>query len=208
MKLSETLDGLLQEFAGQPLSLQTLVERTADHGFGLLTGLLIVPMLIPLPVPIVGYSTVFASGIILVGLQLALGCQRPWLPRRLGRLQLPPSFSQSILKNINRLLNPLERIARSRLPQVSENRLLRRCFGLCLVWNALLMGLPLPIPFTNVLPAYSILVFAIASLESDGVLLLLGYAMTGLTTAYFISIAGVTWTVLQQLEQQYFPHLF
>jgi hypothetical protein len=55
------------------------------------------------------------------------------------------------------------------------------------------MSLPLPIPFTNLFPAYTILFLAIGLLESDGLFILIGYSLTTATTAFFVSIAGTIW---------------
>ncbi|MDJ0691746.1 MAG: exopolysaccharide biosynthesis protein [Xenococcaceae cyanobacterium MO_188.B32] len=99
-----------------------------------------------------------------------------------GFLALPIAFG---VRNAG-----IERLARTRLEVVSRYWLLRRFHGICLVWNAILMALPLPIPFTNLLPAYTILVLAIGLLESDGLMLLIGYGLTGATTTFFISVIG------------------
>jgi hypothetical protein len=58
------------------------------------------------------------------------------------------------------------------------------------------MSLPLPIPFTNLLPAYTILFLAIGLLESDGLFILFGYAMTTATTIFFVSITGTIWQLI------------
>lgn len=196
MKLSETIQNLLKDYENQPLPLGMILERTGEHGFGLISGLLTLPLLIPIPVPLAGFSTLLGSGTILMGLQLALGYHEPHLPPFLARLEFSPTVSQNILKNLNRVLHPLERFAQTRLLVFSRHWLLRRFLGLCLVWNATLMALPLPIPLTNLLPAYTILFFAIGTLEYDGLLLLIGYGMTGVTTSFFASIAKGIWALL------------
>jgi hypothetical protein len=40
------------------------------------------------------------SGIILVGCQLALGYDKPYLPKRIARIELSPAASQKILNQI------------------------------------------------------------------------------------------------------------
>jgi hypothetical protein len=55
----------------------------------------------------------------------------------------------------------------------------------------------LTLPFTNLLPAYTILVLSVGSFESDGVFLLVGYGLTGATFFFFASIANVIWDLLQ-----------
>jgi len=193
MKLSEIIQSLLADYPEQPLAIGTIVQRTEEHGFGLICGLLTLPLILPIPIPLVGFSTLLGAGIILAGLQLALGYHQPLLPRFIARIELSPAISRTVLGNLNRLLHPVERLAQTRLQKVSFNWMLRRLVGLCLAWNALLMALPLPIPFTNMLPAYTILFLSIGILESDGLLLLLGYGLTGATTAFFASIAGLVW---------------
>jgi hypothetical protein len=194
MKLSEKLQILLEKYENQPLPLGELLEGAGEQGFGLISGLLTLPLLIP--VPLAGFSTLLGSGAILMGLQLALGFHQPYLPSCIARQKISPTLSQSLLKTLNQVLRPLERFARTRLSAIARNWLLRRFLGLCLAWNAALMALPLPIPFTNQLPAYTILVLSIGIFESDGFLLLVGYGMTVATTIFFASIASAIWALL------------
>ncbi|MCY7335941.1 MAG: exopolysaccharide biosynthesis protein [Chamaesiphon sp.] len=205
MKLSQILSQLLVEYTDRPLPLHALLKQAGNNGFGTIlhrrgyanAGMLTIPMLIPIPIPLVGFSALMGSGIILVGCQLALGYERPLLPQRIDRLELSPAASQKLLKNIDRLLQPIERIARHRLSRFSNSWWGYRVVGICLAWNALLMSLPLPIPFTNLLPAYTILFLAIGLLESDGLFILFGYAMTTATTIFFASLTG---TILQLIN--------
>ena len=73
MKLSQTLSQLLVEYADRPLPLHALLKQAGNHGFGTIAGMLTIPMLIPLPIPLVGFSALMGSGIIVVGCQLATG---------------------------------------------------------------------------------------------------------------------------------------
>ncbi len=205
MKLSETIQSLLEEYANQTVELTTLLDRTGNQGFGIISALLTLPLLIPLPVPLPGVSAFFAAGTILMGLQMAMGWYRPHLPPPIAHLQLSPRMSQRLLKNLKRILQPIEQLARPRLLFVCQSRFSYRLVGLCLFWNALLMALPLPIPFTNLLPAYTILILAIGILETDGFLLLMGYGMTLATTLFFVSISSVLWTMFRHLIEQWLP---
>jgi hypothetical protein len=196
MKLSATLHTLLAEYADRALPLGTLIQRTGEQGFGMVSGILTFPLLIPIPIPLPGFSTIFGSGIILLGLQLALGYSQPYLPHRLAQMELSPTASKILLDNLKRVLSPIERLARTRFSGISRHQMWQRCSGLCMAWNAALMALPLPIPFTNLLPAYSILFLAIGMLELDGLFILIGYGMTTATTAFFASIAGAIWKLI------------
>ena len=186
MKLSQILSQLLVEYADRPLPLSVLLKQVGNSGFGTIlhrrgyanAGILTMPMLIPLPIPLAGFSALVGSGIMLVGCQLALGYEKPYLPQRIARIELSPAASQKILKNINRLLQPLERMSRHRFSRFSNSWWGCRITGVCLAWDALLMSLPLPIPLTNLIPAYTILFLAIGLLEFDGLFILIGYGMT------------------------------
>ena len=193
MKLSQILSQLLVEYADQPLPLSVLLKQVGNSGFGTISGILTMPMLIPLPIPLAGFSALVGSGLILVGCQLALGYEKPYLPQRIARIELSPAAFQKILKNVNRLLQPLERMSRHRFSRFSNSLWGCRITGVCLAWDALLMSLPLPIPLTNLIPAYTILFLAIGLLEFDGLFILIGYGMTVVTTIFFASIAGTIW---------------
>jgi hypothetical protein len=193
MKLSQILAQLLVEYTDRPLPLSVVLKQVGNSGFGTIAGILTLPMLIPLPIPLAGFSALVGSGIILVGCQLALGYEKPYLPKRITRIELAPAASQKLLVNINRLLQPLERMSRHRFSRFSNSGWGCRITGACLAWDALLMSLPLPIPLTNLVPAYTILFLAIGLLEFDGLFMLIGYGMTVATTIFFASIAGTIW---------------
>jgi hypothetical protein len=193
MKLSQILSQLLVEYTDRPLPLSVVLKQVGNSRFGTIAGILTMPMLIPLPIPLAGFSALVGSGIILVGCQLALGYEKPYLPQRIARIELSPAASQKLLKNINRLLRPLEKMSRYRFSRFSNSGGGYRITGACLAWDALLMSLPLPIPLTNIVPAYTILFLAIGLLEFDGLFILIGYGMTVATTIFFASITGTIW---------------
>jgi hypothetical protein len=193
MKLSQLLSQLSIEYTDKPLPLSVVLEKVGNSGFGTISGILVIPMLIPLPIPLAGFSALVGSGIVLVGCQLALGYEKPYLPKRIARIELSPAASRKILKQIDRLLRPLEKMSRHRLSKFSNSGWACRISGACLAWDALLMSLPLPIPLTNLVPAYTILFLAIGLLEFDGLFILIGYGMTVATTIFFASIAGTIW---------------
>jgi hypothetical protein len=206
MKLSQSLTQLLLEYTDRPLPLYILLRAAGSNGFGMIAGMLTMPMLIPSPIPLVGFSALVGSGIILVGCQLALGYAKPHLPRRIARLELSPNASKKLLKNLNRFLHPLERMAKYRFPQVANRGWGQRMAGVCLAWVALLMSLPLPIPFTNLFPAYTILFLAIGLLELDGLFILIGYGLTMATTIFFVSVGGIIWQLASQWLQLILHH--
>ena len=53
---------------------------------------------------------------------------------------------------------------------------------------AILLLLPLPIPFSNIVPAWGVLLIAGGLLERDGRFIIAGYVATILAVAYFVII--------------------
>jgi hypothetical protein len=54
-----------------------------------------------------------------------------------------------------------------------------------MITSSFLLMLPLPIPLTDFLPAYSILFLSIGSIERDGYLIITGYSVAIITVIYF-----------------------
>jgi hypothetical protein len=68
--------------------------------------------------------------------------------------------------------------------------------GLAIVSSAFLLTLPLPIPFSNTIPAWAILLLALGMMEEDGAVIVAGYFMAGaawtyLATLWWLGEAGV-----------------
>ena len=63
--------------------------------------------------------------------------------------------------------------------------------GLSILISGFVLALPLPIPFTNTLPAWSILLTAAGMMENDGLVIVAGYLMAGLTWIYLVSLVRV-----------------
>ena len=54
---------------------------------------------------------------------------------------------------------------------------------------ALMLLLPLPVPFSNIIPAWGIMLIAGGLLERDGAFIIAGYVASLLTIAFFAAIA-------------------
>jgi len=198
MPFSTQIHGLLEDYQDRPLPLGVLLHRAGDQGFGLLSTVLSLPFLIFIPP---GLSTMVALVVAMLGWQMGLGLSEPWLPPRYARLELSPQVLHGVLKNLTRLLHPLERILRPRWLGCSRHPLVRRGIGFCIAWCALLLAIPVPpvIPLTNIIPTVAIVTMALAVMEEDGVVMLLGFGMTIATTIYFGLMAGLILAAFQSM---------
>src|SRR5262245_40843190 len=75
--------------AERAVTLREVLVALQGRAYLLLVLLLALPFITPIPLP--GLSTPFGLAIALVAARLAAG-QRPWLPKKLQRKELPPGF--------------------------------------------------------------------------------------------------------------------
>lgn len=182
-KLSEELAELNARAGAGPVTLREVIQMLGGRAYLLLVLLLSLPFLTPLPLP--GLSTPFGLAIALVALRLSLG-QRPWLSEGLLRKELPAGFIGKVFHVAARILRFLEKFLRPRLTFLTDTPLLRQLHALLMFVAAVALLLPLPIPFTNSFPAWSILLVAAGLLERDGGFVLAGYVVFAAGVFYFI----------------------
>ncbi|WP_353933205.1 exopolysaccharide biosynthesis protein [Okeanomitos corallinicola TIOX110] len=188
LRFSQDIKSLLQRLTEKPLTLGDILAETSERGFSLVIALLVLPFLFPMPP---GLTGPFGFACLLLSLQMLLGRRSPWLPRKIATYKFPRSFAEIILKNLRRVTKLLEKIARPRLTKIASNGLAWRFNGLCISWLTIL--LISPVPFTNPIPTVGILLFAVASIESDGLLMCICYVLTVLITILFGMIGYAVW---------------
>src|SRR5678815_1259768 len=148
------------------------------RGYVLLVMLLALPFCTPVPLP--GLSTPFGLIITIIGVRLALGA-KPWLPVRLLDTRLPPKVFARVFALTRKIILGFERLLRPRLLWVTASGRLEQMHAIPLVICALMLLLPLPIPFSNVVPAWGILLIAGGLLERDGQFIIAGYVASLIT---------------------------
>lgn len=184
-KLSEEFALILREFEVETVTLRNVIGVLHGRGFLLLLLLLALPFTTPVPLP--GLSTPFGLIIGLIGLRLACG-EKPWLPAKLLDTRLPPKVFTKVFTVTQKVILAFERMLRPRLLWVTGSSWRERLHAVPIVLCALLLLLPLPIPFSNTLPAWAILLTAAGLLERDGGFILAGYALTLISAAFFAAL--------------------
>ncbi|MCZ7640176.1 MAG: exopolysaccharide biosynthesis protein [Verrucomicrobia bacterium] len=154
------------------------------------------------PFPLPGLSTPFGLMIAYLGLRVSLG-KRPWLPARLLNRRLPPRFFPRFLTAARHLLRWIEYFLRPRFLWLMRWGLVRRSLGGMICVAGLLLLLPLPIPFSNFLPAITVVLLAAALLENDGGVALAGSGAFLLTLAFFAAIFWGGKEVVDWLEGRF-----
>jgi len=189
-KLSAELAELNTRAGTGPITLREVIQFLGGRAYLLLVLLLSLPFLTPLPLP--GLSVPFGLAIALISLRLSLG-QRPWLSEGLLRKEIPAGFIAKVFRVAERILRFLEKFLRPRLTFLTDTPVLRQLHALLMLVAAIALLLPLPIPFTNSFPAWSILLVAAGLLERDGAFVLAGYLVfiAGVFYFFFLGEAAV-----------------
>lgn len=195
--LSQSLQGILgREADTEKLTLNLLLKQTEGRGLYLVLILLSI-MAVGLP----GVSVLL--GVVLMLLSLALALERnAHLPKFLGDRTLPKPAIKTVLRASVRILRLIEKMVKPRRTPWMAWRVPKMVNGLIMAWLAFLLALPLPpvpVPFTNFFPGYSIVLVAVAMMEEDGVMIWVGYAASAWTTFYFLFFFGLISATLLRL---------
>ena len=197
-KLSEELADLRTRSGERAVTLREVLYTLGGRGYLLLVLLLALPFITPIPLP--GLSTPFGLAIALIALRLSLG-QRPLLSKNLQRKELPAGFIGKVFLLAEKVLRFFEKFLRPRLTYLTDTPLLAQLHAVLMLLAALTLLLPLPIPFTNSFPAWTILLVAAGLLERDGFFILAGYVVFAAGVLYFVFLGEAATALVQQLMQ-------
>ncbi|NUS61317.1 MAG: exopolysaccharide biosynthesis protein [Lysobacter sp.] len=170
------LDALAQGDPDELLTLRSLLAGLGRRAFGMLAFVCVLPAFIPIPIG----GAISGPLLIMIGLQLSIGLREPWLPEFLAKRGVHRHALAKFDKRISPVLKWLERVVRPRLTWMLDSRIAGVVTGLMLVVLGFLLSLP--IPLTNYLFGGALLLFALALLERDGVLMLVAWVV-GLVAA-------------------------
>lgn len=173
------------------ITVNDLLTRTEGRGLYLVIVLLALPFLTPIPI---GLSLPF--GLIITALSFRLRAGESFLlPRRLGGREIPLRVCKLILGGGVRCLRWIEKWIKPRRSAWMGWRIVQSTHAGLLMFLALLLAIPAPIPLTNTFPALAIILIAVSMMEEDGVAIFSGYVMSLVTVGYFIFCAGAIGTV-------------
>ncbi len=164
----------------QHMKLGQMLRDLQQSAFGVFLFVAILPAFIP--VPGLG-GAVSGPLVMLIGAQMLCGMRRPWLPDFIARRGPRRSTMHRFLDRIDGALRRLDRLLKPRMPQLLAPVIAHAFTGLLLVLLGILLSLP--IPFTNYLFGFQLLLFALALLERDGALMLLNWIGAITAIAFF-----------------------
>jgi hypothetical protein len=176
---------ILREFEVETVTLREVMGLMHGRGYVLLVMLLALPFCTPVSLP--GVSTPFGLVIIIIATRLALGA-KPWLPSRLLDMRLSPKIFAKVFAFTRKIILGFERLLRPRMLWVTSTPRREQAHAIPIVVCAFMLLLPLPVPFSNIIPAWGIMLISGGLLERDGVFIVSGYVASVLTAAFFAAI--------------------
>jgi hypothetical protein len=162
-RVSELLDATLASWDQEKIGFGQLVDAIHERGFGALILLAALPCMIPIPVGFMG--GIFGTLLSLIGLQMLVGFDHPWLPGFVRRIQIPKASVARFVKVLDPWLDRIEKLCKPSWT-FFLTRHAHRFTGLLLVFLGI--ELALPVPMTNMPFAIAMIGYAMALLERDG----------------------------------------
>ncbi len=166
-RTSELLQNMAEDETKTDYSFAEIMQRFHHRAFGMLLLILTLPNFIPAPI---GIGGILGPLVALLGLQLMLGFDHPWLPKWFRHRQISRETIGKLHRRLGGTLRFIERLSKPRVPSISKGVGLRFT-GLMLI--GLGVALALPIPFTNYPFGFVLLTYAIALIERDGFLMII-----------------------------------
>lgn len=153
------------------IQLGELLDQLAQRGHMIVTLILSLPFMLPVPLP--GLSVILGIVITASGVAVMLN-KRPWLPQVWRSRDVPPKLLRSIGRYGISMASKIEKFVKPRGRVYVNNPGVRRINGFLIAICGVLLALPLP-PGTNFPPAFTIIFLSLANLEEDAVVMFLGY---------------------------------
>lgn len=199
--LGEKIELIVKKLPPHEVTLNEIMDIVGVDSLMLLTIFMSLIFLVPVSVP--GVSTVFGTGILLIGITHLLAWKL-WLPgfiahRKLSAPKLREGFERALI-----WIHRLERISRPhRLPRLTSGRVASLFNNLAFILAALLLMAPFGfIPFSNTLPALALIFFAVGMMDRDGGSIVLGHLSNLATIVYFgFLIAGGGFSLLELFQR-------
>jgi hypothetical protein len=186
---SKLLVHVIKDFKKERLTLNEIKDSLHELGFGLLMVLFSFPMAIPLPYP-PGFTTLLGIPLFFFSWQMLLGYDSPKLPKFIGEKTIKRTTLEKVITKTIPYLQKLERLFKPRL-EFSHTIIGERIVGLfSLIFSTCIV---LPIIFGNALPSAGIMLMALALMNKDGIMMIVGaiVGLIGVAIASYVVIFGI-----------------
>lgn len=199
LSLRQTVLTLQNKLQPDGISIGQIFHTMGSRSHAFLVLFLSVPF--AQPVPMLGLSTPLGLMIAMLGVFIMVN-KDPWLPKKLKQKRIKFELMQSCCNWLSKILFKTEHLIKPRYAFWINYKITRVWDGFLIALFGILLSLPLPIPFSNMIPAIFLVFNAVGWLEKDGILVIASYIVAILGIIFFIGIGGGLWEVLLLLEQK------
>lgn len=183
--IEENILLLQKKSSNSSISIKEIINTLEGRWQALLLLFLSIPFCQPLQIP--GFSTPFGLLIAFIGLKIAFG-KYAWLPEKIIAKEISASTVQKITDHLLWLLKKMHTWIYPRLTWMYQYQVMQVLNGLTIFFLGILLALPLPIPFSNLMAAWPIFFIGLGLLEDDGACIIIGYLLSFLALAFFAGI--------------------
>jgi hypothetical protein len=175
--MSERLINALDEVKHLPeITLGSIVERLGDESLLIVSLIAILPFMQPIPIP--GVSTLLGLVVFLQGCGLIFD-GRPLLTKGMRNIKLTHHKMEMIHKAAVKFDKFTSKLSLYKHPAI-RSRGIHIVSGITIMFAAAFLSLPLPIPFSNFIPAICIFFICAGLLECDLMLVLFGHGIAAI----------------------------
>jgi hypothetical protein len=179
---SDTVSRILIEIPEDGITFEDFLNLIGKQGALLSCIILVAPFLLPISFP--GSSLPFGLAILLINIGIIFK-RHPIIPKSIMEYKISKNNMSKVLNGMGRVLLSFDKVTKPRLTSLADRPMMYYFNSAVMITSSFLLMLPLPIPLTDFLPAYSILFLSIGSIERDGYLIITGYSVAIITVIYF-----------------------
>lgn len=185
-RISALIAELAHAGAGDRIRMGDIVAALGDRAFALLILIFALPNAIGLG-GIPGLSTIFGVPQIFIAIQMAMGRERPWLPRWVLDKSLARGDFVKMTERAAPYMARAERVLRPRWPAMCTPAV-ERFLGV--VFAVLAAIVSLPIVFGNQPPAIAMAVISLGIIERDGLYIAIGLILSVIATLIAVAVVA------------------
>lgn len=145
-----------------------LINAMEGAGFGLTLMVFALGILVPLPPP---FPSFVAIPLLIFSFQMMIGLKSPRLPKKLAKMTVKRSVLATLVRKSSPYIGKVEKILRPRLIFMILPVVERFVGAMALIFAGFVL---IPLPLSNFIPGFGVLMIAFGLLGRDGLMIILG----------------------------------
>jgi len=191
-RFSHELEAWLEQDG--PKTVGSLTDLIDEKSFAVVTLLLMIPS--ALPIPTGGVTHLFALIAAVVVVQMVVGREELWLPRRFREHELGKTMTGKAIPRILAVVRWFERWARPRFARFLDLRLVKSLLGVFLL--VFITGAFIAPPFSGLdtAPALGVVIMCLGIIFGDIIIVSLGMTVGAAGVALVFVLGRAAWSLL------------